>query len=208
MSDVRQNEHLVPLENPIRPITPMQVRYSPTTPALHAPSGVVILNPAEVRLADLPPVWEGVPDLIMAQLAPKAFVEVPSPNGLTWVANLSGMVTTEQAQLIEKIARSRWFVMRNDGPMLDRARCGRCNRIHAYLTLGCIERPFHGLQEIVGMIETYQAEGKHVERLLTSIRLGAIVPISRKQARQLADKIRAKGIRFYESHEIEGRLSA
>jgi hypothetical protein len=195
----------VPIEDPTRPITAEQVRASAPTPPLPRDRGARILDPTSVTLADLPPEWEAVPDLIMAQLAPQAFREVRGPGGTSYIADLTGIVTPEQKALVDKIAQGRWFVMRNNGPQLDRMRCGRCNRIHEYLTLGCVERPFHGLHQIVGMIETYQAEGKHVERILTSIRLGAIVPISRKQARQLADKIRAKGIPIYAGLQIEGR---
>lgn len=185
------------------PITAHHVRNSAPLPALSSLGGAQLIDPTAIRLADLPPEWEAIPDLILAQLAPQAVRRVQNPDGTSYLVDMTGTITPEQRAIIERVARSRWFVMRNDGPALDRAVCTRCGRKHPYLTLGCVERPFHGLQEIVGMIETYAAEGKAVERVLTSIRLGAIVPITRKQARQLADKIRAKGIRFYAAHEFE-----
>jgi hypothetical protein len=198
-----QDEVFIPIADPTRRITAEDIKHG------HAPyefgaANKQLLNPAALTLADLPPQWEQVPDMILAQLAPQAVREVRGPLGRSYLVDMTGVITPEQKKAIDSVARSRWFVMRNDGPVMQRARCGRCGGVHQYLTLGCVERPFHGLQEIVGLVETYAAEGKHVERVLQSIRLGAIVPITRKQARQLADKIRAKGIRFYESHQIEG----
>lgn len=179
--------------NLLRSITEEQVRNSPKTLPSGPLSGVPLLDPTALTMRDMPPEWDAVPTEILAQLAPQAFREVVRPDGRSYIADVTGVITALQKKAIDTIARGRWFVMRNIGPA-GKAICGRCGRRHDYLTLGCVERPFHGLQEIVGLMETYEADGNSAERILTAIRLGSIVPITRKQARQLSEKIRAKGI--------------
>lgn len=184
-------------------IAPQQLRAAP----VNRPLGRPLLDPAQVRLADLPSEWQEIPTELLALLAPgvvtKVFGEHLQAN---YLVDPTGLVTGDQASIIRQLLRQRWFLMQNTGGQFHRAICGLCGRTHDYLTLGCIERPFHGLQEIVGLIETYEAEGKDMTRVATAIRLGSIVPITRRVALGLANRIKAKGIPFYSDRQItQGR---
>jgi hypothetical protein len=88
----------------------------------------------------------------------------------------------------------RWFLIRNDATAGYRPRCGRCNRVHAFLTLGCVERPFNGLTEIVGMLRDFRVAGR--DRVMEGFRFGALVPITATEARRLAGQIRERGERL------------
>lgn len=163
----------------------------------HAPNSNLGLDPAELWSSDLPPEWDEVPPELLARLVPQATRTIPFtlPNGQVELRqwNFTGVLTKEQRAQIDTIVAGRWFLIRNDGPTLERARCGRCGNLHKYLTLACIERPFHGLDEIYALIE--QIEGR--DQNAYAIRLGSIEPITRQKAKLLADRIRARGEQLY-----------
>jgi len=115
--------------------------------------------------------------------------------------------------MINNILRGRWFLIRNGG-ILSRSRCKRCGSWkHPYLTLGCIEKPYNGMGEIVALIEKQQQRGvaRVVKRLkgyrqpidkplydttLDAVEIGAIEPITARKAKELIDRINAKGLRW------------
>ena len=107
-----------------------------------------------------------------------------------------GIRTKEQQKRIDEIRAASWLLLTNE----HRAKCGRCGKIHPYITLGCIERPFNGLDELYSF-ETSNAReqglirGENVilsESHVQSMRIGAPEPISRKVAKRLILRIRAK----------------
>lgn len=55
-----------------------------------------------------------------------------------------GFLTPEDYACLEAIEKSRYFLLRIDGPAGERWRCKRCHAKHAYFTLMCVERPFAG----------------------------------------------------------------
>lgn len=140
-------------------------------------------------LRDLPSEWEAVPPEILERLVPRSVTRVVSPDGVEHFFDTRGIITPVQEREIQRIARARWFLLRNDGGHGERLRCGRCGGRHAYFTLACIERPFHGLEEIVGLIR--KIEGRDL--VFDAVRLGTIEPITRKRALRLQARIRAKG---------------
>lgn len=156
-----------------------------------------VIDPSDMWLPDPPREWEAIPPEILERLAPQLVSEVPIPGPYgtartgrkARVYNQGVMLTPEQKKELDRLASGRWFLLRNDGPHLSRCACGRCGGTHAYFTLACVERPFHGLQEIVGLMD--QVIGQ--DRVFDAIRVGSIEPITRAKAKQLADRIRAKG---------------
>lgn len=149
----------------------------------------VTLNPQDAFLANPPAEWGHVPPEILARLVPQAITRVVTPDGVEHLWDSRGIITPDQDRELRRIASSRWFLLRNDGPHGEKARCGRCKRYHEYITLACIERPFHGMEEIVGLIR--QIEGRDL--VFSAVRLGTIEPITRKKALRLRDRITAKG---------------
>lgn len=127
------------------------------------------LNP--ILPPDAPPEWAAIPAELLARLAPRG-----------------GILTPWQRRELDRIARSRWFLIRNEGGY----RCRRCRAVHAYLTWGCVERPFNGLNEVVGLLR--QAEGRDLT--LSGVRFGTIVPISETKARELIERMRARGFPY------------
>lgn len=151
-----------------------------------------MLDPALVA----PPEWGTVEPELLARLLPRATTAVEA-GGRTAVFDTTGIVTPEQHRQILAIARGRWFLLRNDGPELERLTCGRCKRKHEYFTLACVERPFHGLQEIVGLLRRQAGDTGAFDALLGRyVRLGTIEPITRKKALQLGKRIEGRGERL------------
>jgi hypothetical protein len=104
------------------------------------------------------------------------------------LAGAGRILTPEQYAALQRVWGRRWFLLRNDGP-LGRARCGRCNAFHAYITFLCQPRPFNGITEIIGLYEQQQAR----DLVLSAIALGTVTPISRKDAYRLYTAIRMRG---------------
>jgi hypothetical protein len=127
-----------------------------------------------------PSEWEELPSDLLDMLRPST----------------GGLFTKEQHKMMKKIAASRWFLLKN----IHGFRCKRCNGIHRYLTTACVERPFHGLQEIMGLqrkIErehgSIRGERMSVEDARTKMtRLGAIEPINRKTALRYQERIKQR----------------
>lgn len=58
-----------------------------------------------------------------------------------------GILSPAEYQEIERIRRGRFYLVRNDGPHGERAKCGRCGSIHTFFTWMCCEQPFQGLRD-------------------------------------------------------------
>ena len=105
----------------------------------------------------------------------------------------NGIYLPWQRRAMDKIARSRWFLVRNE----QRDRCGNCRQgtipgaIHEYLTLGCIELPFNGVDDLVLVLESWDEERR--ERLISGMHPGMFVPITFGDARKYIRRIQAKG---------------
>lgn len=78
------------------------------------------------------------PDMQVAVLEPDVPRLTPHLRALGFI------LPSEEAEL-KRIQQSRFFLVRNNGPHDEPARCRRCKRRHAHFTLMCIERPFRGL---------------------------------------------------------------
>lgn len=134
-----------------------------------------VLHPTQV-----PPEWDDVDRDLWERIKPDKY----------------GLRTHEQKKIIDRIRAARWLLLRND----HRARCGRCNQIHEYITMGCIERPFNGLEEI-HHFEKQQAREQGLIRgenqiihatTVRALHVGTPEPINRKTAQRLLLRIRAK----------------
>lgn len=101
----------------------------------------------------------------------------------------AGIYTMPQVALMERIARTRWFLLRNDGPQGERWRCGRCHAIHSHFTMHCVPAPMHGLTQAVGLL--VERVGK--DDVFACLELGAIDPISATYAKTLYAQLRGLG---------------
>lgn len=142
-----------------------------------------IFDPRLPVLPDMPPEWGEVPEEILEMIIPRRMTVIDGVE-----TNTRGILTPDQARKLDEIAAGRWFLLRNDGPTGYRLRCANCGRKHLYFTLACIERPFNGLQQIVGLMRQYDAAKNEVG--LDCVRLGTIEPITAKKALKLRQKIR------------------
>jgi len=144
------------------------------------------IDAQQLALADVPPEWVTVPPELLERLRP----------------NRAGIYTPEQAKFMDRIASARHYLLRNEYGF----RCRDCNRVHAYLTVGCVERPWHGLSEVYGIIEEYDplwenADGTvEAEHRISGYRLGSVVPISARDALRYWLKIRDRGYRQTEKY--------
>lgn len=162
---------------------------------------------------DLPQEWGVVPTEILQALIPLDVKTLHLPGGQQRIVNFKGMMTPEQKALVDSILAGRWFLVRNGG-VLPRSRCIRCHSYdHTYLTLGCIEKPYNGLGEIVAMIQRETQRGvarvvkivrgrrQHLDKPLMettidAVEIGAIEPITPQKAAELIDRINAKNYRW------------
>lgn len=155
---------------------------------------------------NLPSEWAAIPPEIMRLMIPITERRLTTPTGDVRVVNHEGVLTPQQKKALDEILKGRWFLIRNGG-VLDPARCGRCRRKHKYLTLGCIEKPYDGLGEIVAFMERQRVIGtirrrvgrqiveEHkTETVLSAVEYGPIEPITPQQAAHLIDRINAKGL--------------
>lgn len=67
----------------------------------------------------------------------------PAFDPVAWL-RAHGMATTEEAERLDALAQSRYFLVRIDGQG-ERWRCRGCNGRHTHFTLMCLERPFRGI---------------------------------------------------------------
>jgi hypothetical protein len=131
------------------------------------------IDPRALILADTPPEWQALEAEAIALLRPAL-----------------GLLTPAQAAQLARVQRSRWFLLRNRGKEGYAFRCGRCGAVHEYFTLHCIERPFNGLTQVVGVL-TQRLGPKDTD--FFSVALGAIEPIERDRARQTYERLRLLG---------------
>lgn len=125
-------------------------------------------------LADNPSEWDEIPSDILHYLTPR-----------------NGMYTPIQMALLNKIAANRWFLIRNE--LGARAKYSR--RVEPYLTTLGIERPFNGLNELILFLSQYDPAIR--AKLLSGMKAGTIVPISKERAYRNIRRIREKGLLIY-----------
>ena len=139
------------------------------------------IDPRQVALTDTPPEWADVPRELLNRLKP----------------NAAGIYLPWQLELMDKIAAGRHYLLRNEYGF----ECTECGRKHAYMTVGCVERPWHGLSEVYGIIEEYDpvwenSDGSaEVDATISGYRLGSVVTISPREALKLWLKIKDRGYR-------------
>lgn len=149
------------------------------------------LDPGALILPNQPREWETIPPELLAALTPQVIDRVTDQWGKVHYFHPVRCFTPEQTRQIDAIARGRWFLLRN----IWRQQCynrktGRgCRQIHDYFTFGCVERPFNGLTEIIGLLR--QRSGHEVT--FSGMALGDIEPITAEKARALMDAMAAKG---------------
>jgi hypothetical protein len=147
-----------------------------------------------LTLADNPPQWPALPEPVQRALV--------AGGGTVWhhrdcVAVWRGPKLTHDCvrdcpvRLMHEVLAKRWFLIRNDNIFGHYPDCERCNGVHTYVTAGCIERPFNGKTEIMGLLEQDRAGG--FDGVVRGFRLGNLVPIKAIEAFVLREKIRAKG---------------
>jgi hypothetical protein len=120
------------------------------------------LDPFDV-IGAVPPEWRSVAAELVARLG-----DPTRP----WL-------TPAERRALDAVIGLRPYLVTN----AHRARCRRCGSVHAYLTLGCIERPFTGWTEVFALVREQNV----------ALRLGDLVPIDRATARALIERIRARG---------------
>lgn len=162
----------------------------------------VLLDPRSLEILDCPPEWPTVPRQLIEQLIPQPPRPVRDPFGKIHYFRPIPMYTAAQRDMLNKIAASRWFLIKLD----EQARCGNCGGKHGYVTLGCIERPWNGITDMTyailgkpwltfGLSRQERKEiapGTGVNVPWQSVRLGDIVPITGERARALRERIRMK----------------
>lgn len=159
-------------------------------------SGQYWIDALDPDPADRPAEWARVPDAVLERLLPSTGLrEVQGPDGRVHIFNTHGLLTPGQKAEIDAIARGHWFLIRNDGAWYERLKCGRCGAKHAYFTLACVERPFHGLQQFTLLLSQQAGAAPGVLDALLGryIRPGSIEPITRRKAQQLIGRIRGRG---------------
>lgn len=145
-------------------------------------------------LPDNPQVWPDLPEPLVRELA--------AGGGTIWhhrdcLARWDGAklrhtcVPSCPVRLLHEVLANRWFLIRNDSVPGYYPDCEVCHGVHRYLTAGCVEKPFNGHTEIIGMIQQERVEG--ADRVHRGFRLGALVPISRAKAAVLRERIRGRG---------------
>jgi hypothetical protein len=108
---------------------------------------------------NLPAEWAAIPHQILEALIPLQTQSLAVPGGEVRIVNFRGILTNAQKRMVDEILASRWFLIKNGG-VLPPARCTRCGSTsHPYLTLGCIEKPYNGLGEIVALVEQQTQRG-------------------------------------------------
>lgn len=121
-----------------------------------------------------PPEWETIPSELLERLAPQG----------------EKFITTRQRAALNRIAAGRNFLIRNVWDV----RCDKCNRIHTYLTLACVEAPFNGLRQFYEWIDSQDDPNRIYDGLREfSVRnpgLDSIVPISQSDADTYNQRIR------------------
>lgn len=80
-------------------------------------------------------------------LDPRTRAAILTPSPLSEHLRACGILSPAEYAEVERLRKSRYFLVLNNGPHGERLRCGRCNGLHAYFTLMCIERPFRGIDE-------------------------------------------------------------
>jgi hypothetical protein len=101
----------------------------------------------------------------------------------------NGVYTVQQAEIMEKIARGRWFLLQNRGPKGWAWRCGRCKRIHSHFTLHCRPLPMNGLTHVVGLLK----ERLSADLIFSAVEMGVIEPITIRQAGRYYRDLRSLG---------------
>lgn len=96
--------------------------------------------------------------------------------------------------LFRRVLASRWFLIRNDSVPGYYPTCDNCGRVHTYMTLACVERPFNGLTEIYGVLNDAKLDGQN--RVVEGFRYGALVPITAAEAAKYVQRIRDRGERI------------
>lgn len=136
------------------------------------------LDPRLLNPPDVPPGWEIPPELA------ERF----------WPGKI--IFTPDELAERDRLLATRFFLLTNE----TQARCRVCNAVHPYFTTRCIERPFHGLKQILALeavlADDIQARHGNVplfERALAVTRPGSIVPIRPREAQVLLLRIAAKG---------------
>lgn len=136
------------------------------------------LDPASLHAPNLPAEWQ-LPDALRERFFPGKIV-----------------YTADELAEIERIINARWYLIRNEIG----ATCGRCGKVHPYLTLHCLERPFNGLDQLLLLEDRLTEEQAHrhgaVERVQEHVQLvtsiGAIEPIRARDAQMLLLRIQLR----------------
>jgi hypothetical protein len=156
------------------------------------------LDAQQLILPDTPPEWADLPDALKEALR--------LANGVLFhdaacTAVMDGPFVRRRRCVphcpvvaMNTVLAGRTFLIRNDSNFGYYPRCGRCNQVHQFLTLACIERPFSALTEIYGMLNEQRMDGPN--RLMEGFRFGALVPITPAEAELLKQRIRDRGERI------------
>lgn len=138
-----------------------------------------VFSPYNPFLEDGPPEW-------FDDITEEMWAQIEDMKSRTGVGEL---LTPDDRALIEKIAENRWMLHRN----VFGWRCGRCNRVHEYITTGCMERPMNGADEVLLMLEEIDGNRSYsVDHVYSLIRTGVIEYISKREAEFLLNKITDK----------------
>lgn len=154
------------------------------------------LDAQRLILPDTPPEWAaGLPPELAAALARSHGILFHDPR---CVAVMDGPFVKRRrcapgcpVAAMNAVLAGRTFLIRNDSNVGYYPRCGRCNRVHRYLTLACVERPFSALTEIYAVLNEHRLDGP--DRIVEGLRFGALVPITPAKAEELKARIRARG---------------
>ncbi|MDQ3540415.1 MAG: hypothetical protein M3440_06975 [Chloroflexota bacterium] len=137
-----------------------------------------MVNLLKVFDSQFAPEWSAIPGELMEMLAPSG----------------TAYLTTRQRAALNRIAAGRWFLVRNSCG----ARCEGCNRIHAYMTIRCVEGPFNGLRQVYEWIKPQDNWDRDVsvqsgDYAVRGADMDMIVAISQADAATYNQRIRDRG---------------
>lgn len=153
------------------------------------------LDVSRLVLPDVPPEWDVLPRELLAAIKPQTISQVTDQFGKVHYFRPITCFTPEQTRQIDAILAGRWFLLRNiwSWKCYNRKTGKGCKQVHRYFTWGCVERPFNGLTEIVGLMKKEREHARARDLEFSGLALGDIVPITPHKAQELIDRMTMRG---------------
>ena len=130
------------------------------------------------------------PEVVVTKDRPQEWGELPE-DFAEFMRSDNGIMSRFQKEVMDRIVANQWFLVKNE---LGAKIKGEL-RPRPYLTLGGLELPFNGMNNLMLVLNSYDEYTR--ERLISAMRPGTIEPITKEKATELVRKIQAKGYLIY-----------